>query len=117
MKDGEIAEQGTYEELMKAGKAFAKLIEEYGEAEEEKEEEEIDVKSADKKEIEKEKENNKAVSSSKALMTTEERSTGSVDNKIYFAYLRAGGGYVLLPLLIFLLIMMQGTNIGCVLLS
>ena len=96
---------------MKAGKAFAKLIEEYGEAEEEKEErEEIDVKSVDKKEIEKEKV--KVVSSSKALMTTEERSTGSVENKIYSAYLRAAGGFVILLLLIFFLTMTQVTNIG-----
>lgn len=116
MKDGEIVEQGTYEELMKAGNAFAKLIEEYGEAEEEEEEEveEIDVKPVNKDEIEKEK--SKAVEkSSKTLMTTEERSTGSVDNAIYFAYIRAAGGYILIPGLLFLLIMMQATNIGYVL--
>jgi ATP-binding cassette subfamily C (CFTR/MRP) protein 1 len=114
MKDGEIVEQGTYEELMKAGKAFAKLIEEYGEAEEEEEVEETDVKTANKDEIEKEK--SKTVEkSSKALMTTEERLTGSVDNDVYFAYVRASGGYILLPLLLFLLIMMQATNIGYVL--
>lgn len=113
MKDGEIVEQGTYEELMKAGKAFAKLIEEYGEAEEEEEVvEEIDVKPENKDEIEKEK--SKVVKSSKALMTTEERSTGSVDNAIYFAYVRAAGGYILIPVLLFLLIMMQATNIGYV---
>nr|CAG8556518.1 4134_t:CDS:10 [Entrophospora candida] len=35
MKDGEIVEQGTYDELMKASKNFAQLIEEYGEADEE----------------------------------------------------------------------------------
>ncbi|CAB4387319.1 unnamed protein product [Rhizophagus irregularis] len=113
MKDGEIVEQGTYEELMKAGNAFAKLIEEYGEAEEEEEVEveEIDVKPVNKDEIEKEK--SKAVEkSSKTLMTTEERSTGSVDNAIYFAYIRAAGGYILIPSLLFLLIMMQATNIG-----
>src|SRR5256885_14571701 len=106
MKDGEIAEQGTYEELMNAGKAFAKLIEEYGEGEEEGEGD--DVKSVDNKEIEKEiKEKSKIVGGpSKTLMTTEERSTGSVDNEIYLAYLRAAGGYMLIPLLFFLLVMM-----------
>ena len=114
MKDGEIAEQGTYEELINAGKAFARLIEEYGEVGEEEKGEEVDVKSTDKKEVGKEK--SKVVGEpSKALMVTEERSTGSVDNEIYFAYLRAAGGYILLPLLIFLLVVLQATNIGYVL--
>ncbi|CAG8547028.1 11089_t:CDS:10 [Funneliformis mosseae] len=107
MENGKIAEQGTYEELMRDGKAFAKLIEEYGEAEAE---EEIDEKS-DEKEIEKEISTG-VVAPVKALMTTEERVTGSVDNSVYFAYVRAAGGYSLLPLLLFLLIMTQVTNIG-----
>jgi ATP-binding cassette subfamily C (CFTR/MRP) protein 1 len=108
MKDGEIVEQGTYGELMKAEKTFAKLIEEYGEAGED------DVKPANIDEIKKEK--SKAVErSSKALMTTEERSTGSVDSDVYLAYVKAAGGYILLPLLLFFLIMMQSTDIGYVL--
>ncbi|GBB94362.1 hypothetical protein RclHR1_02340019 [Rhizophagus clarus] len=106
MGNGEVVEQGTYGELMKAGKAFAKLIEEYGETEEE-----VEGNDINKDEIEKEK--GKAVGkSSKALMITEERSTGSVDNDVYFAYVRAAGGYILFPLLLFFLIMMQSTNIG-----
>ncbi|CAI2164333.1 9655_t:CDS:10 [Funneliformis geosporum] len=108
MENGKIAEQGTYEELMRDGKAFAKLIEEYGEAEAE---EEIDVESADEKVVKKEMSTG-VVAPVKALMTTEERSTGSVDNTVYFAYVRAAGGYLLLPLLFFLLVMMQVTNIG-----
>jgi ATP-binding cassette subfamily C (CFTR/MRP) protein 1 len=108
MKDGEIVEQGTYGELMKAGKAFAKLIEEYGEAGED------NAKPVNIDEIEKEK--SKAVErSSKALMTTEERSTGSVDSDVYLAYMKAAGGYILLPLLLFFLIMTQSTDIGYVL--
>ncbi|CAG8440521.1 10797_t:CDS:10 [Scutellospora calospora] len=80
MEDGKIAEQGTYEELIKNGKAFSKLIAEYGETE--------------------------------GLMTKEERQTGAVDNSIYFTYIRNAGGFLLIPLMLFLLIMMQGTNIG-----
>jgi len=110
MENGEIAEQGTYEELMKDGKAFAKLIEEYGESEEE-EKEKVDVNLADEKEIGKEMSKG-VVAPAKTLMTTEERSTGSIDNTIYFTYVKASGGYFLLPLLLFLLVMMQATNIG-----
>jgi ATP-binding cassette, subfamily C (CFTR/MRP), member 1 len=117
MKDGEIAEQGTYEELINAGKEFAKLIEEYGEGDEEEKEKDIDAKSIEKKEIEKKKSKESKIAGepSKALMITEERSTGSVDSKIYFAYLKAAGGFILLPLLFFFLVMMQATNIGYVL--
>ncbi|CAG8727944.1 8123_t:CDS:2, partial [Racocetra persica] len=92
MEDGEIAEQGTYEELMKDGKAFAKLIAEYGEA---------------GKQLKKDQ----AVLS-KGLMSTEEQYSGAVDNKVYFAYIRNAGGLLLIPVLLFLLVMMQGTNIG-----
>jgi len=101
MENGGIAEQGTYEELMKDGKAFAKLIEEYGESEEEK----ADDKLANEKEIDKETSKG-VVTTAKTLMTTEERSTGSIDSAIYLAYMKAAGGYLLLPLLLFLLIMM-----------
>ncbi|CAJ0767228.1 7019_t:CDS:10, partial [Entrophospora sp. SA101] len=78
MKDGEIVEQGTYDELMKASKNFAQLIEEYGEADEEE----------------------------------KERSTGTVDYTIYVSYLQASGGIILVPFIILLLILQQGTNIG-----
>ncbi|CAG8704303.1 27994_t:CDS:2, partial [Dentiscutata erythropus] len=76
MEEGEIAEQGTYEELMKEGKAFSKLIAEYG------------------------------------LMSTEEQYRGAVNNEVYFTYFRNAGGMLLIPFIIFLLIMMQVTNIG-----
>ncbi|KAF0367633.1 ABC transporter [Gigaspora margarita] len=109
MEEGEIAEQGTYEELMKDGKAFSKLIAEYGETESESDDDEM---KKDEEIILDEKENKKDVVLSKGLMSTEEQYRGAVNNEIYLAYIRNAGGMILIPIIVFLLVMLQVTNIG-----
>ncbi|CAG8620597.1 18107_t:CDS:10 [Acaulospora morrowiae] len=111
MEDGEVAEQGTYEELMKDGKGFYKLINEYGEGDEDEDEakaEEIEDSSEKKTDVK----DKKIVLAGKGLMTTEERSTGAVNNKVYISYLRAAGGLILVPTVFVILVGMQGSNIG-----
>ncbi|CAG8720739.1 46294_t:CDS:2 [Gigaspora margarita] len=87
MEDGEIAEQGTYEELMKNRKNFSKLIAEYGEVEsddkiKEDEESTLDIKENIK---------DQTVVLSKGLISIEEQYKGAVNYKIYLAYIRNAG--------------------------
>ncbi|CAG8600207.1 14336_t:CDS:10, partial [Dentiscutata heterogama] len=109
MEDGEIVEQGTYEELMNANKSFAKLILEYGESKDEMTTINIETDEPTEKKF---FASPIPSASSQGLMSLEERTTGAVADKIYIAYIRAAGGLVLIPLILFLLVMMQGSNIG-----
>ncbi|KAF0384836.1 ABC transporter [Gigaspora margarita] len=109
MEDGEIAEKGSYEELMNANNSFAKLILEYGESKDEMTTINIETdETTEKKYFASPIQS----TSSQGLMSLEERTTGAVANKIYIAYIRAAGGLALIPLFLFLLVMMQGSNIG-----
>ncbi|KAF9104630.1 hypothetical protein BGX29_001523 [Mortierella sp. GBA35] len=88
MKDGEIVERGTFQELMENDGEFSSLMKE---TEEKKEE---------------------GGKPKKGLMSQEERSTGSVDGNIYKTYVEAAGGKSLVPLLLFLLIITQVAKVG-----
>ncbi|CAG8488090.1 12093_t:CDS:10, partial [Acaulospora colombiana] len=109
MDNGKISEQGTYEQLMKDNKKFSELINEFGEVEE-SEGSEI-MLDLDSKRVE----NDFKLTGflpAKELMQKEERVTGAVENSVYLTYIRAAGGIILIPIILFLLIMMQGSNIG-----
>ncbi|XP_078665040.1 ATP-binding cassette sub-family C member 8-like [Branchiostoma floridae x Branchiostoma belcheri] len=87
MKDGQVAHQGTLEEISLASPhLFEQWREEWDEEEKEEEEEDAkkDEKKDDKDEDEKETRDGK-------LMTKEEREKGMVKVKIYFTYAYAGG--------------------------
>ncbi|KAK0545187.1 hypothetical protein OC846_005775 [Tilletia horrida] len=133
---GRIAEMGTYEELSNAKGAFSRLIEEFG-GEREREAEEAAEKEADQAEEEEraiesgklglgdedsseaEKEARAALdvkerqerAKAGALMQAEERNTGSVSWDVIAAYLRAGKGHVLIPLVVASLVAMQATQV------
>ncbi|CAG8746147.1 2894_t:CDS:10, partial [Cetraspora pellucida] len=107
MEDGEIAEQGTYKELMKDGNTFSKLIAEYGEAKSSDQVKKNKESTLDEKKIK-----NHTIVLSKGLMSEEEQYRGAVDNEIYLAYSRNAGGFLLVLTVIFLLIMSQGANTG-----
>ncbi|RIB18714.1 P-loop containing nucleoside triphosphate hydrolase protein [Gigaspora rosea] len=108
MEDGEIAEQGTYEELMKNRKNFSKLIAEYGEAESDNKIKDDDESTLGIKENKKDQTD----VLSKGLMSIEEQYIGSVNYEVYLAYIRNAGGFLLLPIIISLLVMMQVAYIG-----
>lgn len=100
MKEGEIVEQGSYDELFSKEGEFARLMTAYGGIAKEVEEEEVKVAAdiADEVIQEEHKEENaavdKEVKEKKALMTIEERYTGAVKGKMYLTYARAAGGLV-----------------------
>ncbi|RIB17409.1 P-loop containing nucleoside triphosphate hydrolase protein [Gigaspora rosea] len=107
MEDGKIVEQGTYEKLMKDGKTFSKLIAEYGA------DNDGEIKNDEESRLdEKENKNDQLFALPKGLMSTEEQCRGAVSNGIYLAYFRNAGGLLSILIIIFLLIMMQGANLG-----
>ncbi|KAG0299227.1 hypothetical protein BGZ98_010242 [Dissophora globulifera] len=133
MKDGEIVERGTFHELMQNEGEFSSLMKAHGGIEEtegesgELDDDEHSVDSAitagaekalertmsRKSEVTDQKKKDAAPGDKpKALMSQEERSTGSVDGRIYKDYVKAAGGTYLIPLLLFLLIITQVAKVG-----
>ncbi|KLO19493.1 multidrug resistance-associated ABC transporter [Schizopora paradoxa] len=127
MENGVIAEQGTYQTLMKDGRAFSQLIEEYGaEEEEDNEAEEAPAlesgpqssssTSSTKASIEvvdKEKDTKDATpTAATPLMSEEERNRGAVPLSVYSNYLRHAGGVLWAPVIIAILTLMQGASVG-----
>lgn len=115
LEGGEVQAVDTFPNLMANNEAFQRMLksskkEEEKEVEKEEEEEAIDPdakklgKSAAKQTAKRQK---KAV----ALMQAEERATKSVSWGVWAAYIRAGGGIWVGPLVVTLLILSQGANI------
>lgn len=124
VSDGRIAEQGTYAELMVRGGEFSAFINEFGSAQEEEEENEDEEEAIENLSAEseggkaaglmKEKEKldkMKKATAGAALMQTEERNTGAIQWDVYKAYLKAGYGEVMIPLLVLSLVLMQGATV------
>lgn len=111
MVDGRIAEHGTYANLMAANGDFARFVNEFGskESELEKEEEavEADVEGTDNEKAEKRKKRTQGA----AMMQTEERNTGAVSNDVYMTYIRAGKGFIIIPLLVLSVALLQGAQV------
>ncbi|KAL5489922.1 hypothetical protein ACEPAI_4754 [Sanghuangporus weigelae] len=113
MDNGKITEEGTFQDLMKDGKEFAKLIEEFGAHEEEIESDGDTIKVDTKAEVA-----NKVVGSPDGkkdrlqLMSEEERNTGAVSWSTYKEYLQHAGGIIWAPVIILLLALMQGASVG-----
>jgi ABC-type multidrug transport system fused ATPase/permease subunit len=115
--DGHVAEDGRYETLVHAGGPFQKLVQDFGgdaqeEEEEHKEDEEeaIDEAAAalrhDKKTIARAAMTD--ADGTKAMQTQEERNTGSIALSVYKAYFHAGRGWIMVPLVLTGLVLMQG---------
>jgi ATP-binding cassette, subfamily C (CFTR/MRP), member 1 len=111
MHQGKIVEQGTYDELIARGGAFARLIEDYGGNEEEKKEEE-DEAEEDAIEEPEEKKDKKPQAKPQALMQVEERAVGSVSWSVYGEYAKAGGGLWVIPAVIISVMCCNGVNIA-----
>ncbi|KAF9565380.1 ABC protein, partial [Agrocybe pediades] len=119
LREGSIAEKGTYQELVQAQGEFARLDKEFGGNTPEHNEgsEEIHIE----EQIEEQKK--KAVSNSTRrqaagtgklegkLIVREQRTTGSISGKVYKSYLKAGKGYYMAPLLVLTMILMQGSQL------
>jgi ABC-type multidrug transport system fused ATPase/permease subunit len=117
---GRIAEHGTYADLMRADGEFARFVTEFGsqatrpdDAEKAAEmaiEDAAADAAADAADAKRAEKRRKA-SAGKALMQAEERNTGSVSGQIYGAYIRAGDGKLLVPLLLLTLALIQGATV------
>jgi len=113
MKDGEIAEEGTFAQLLENKGEFSALMEEYGGVDHAEEEQTEDVVTQSKK-----SEGKKAVVDngpgvpSRALMTTEERNTGAVQAHIYKYWIDNAGGWLAVLVIAFFLCLMPTSNVG-----
>ncbi|KAI6165735.1 ABC transporter [Pisolithus thermaeus] len=105
MINGQIAESGTYHELMANEGAFARFVREFGSKEG------PSAKSEDAKDEHSEKLEKKDAVKSKGMMKEEERNTGAVRWQIYQQYLSAGHGLIFVPSLLISLVIMQGANV------
>lgn len=108
---GQIAEQGTYSELISAGNEFSLLIADFGTSEtvENNPLSEALVAAQDKEDA-----RLKDGISGDVMMQMEERNIGAVSSEVYKVYLSAGHARVLLPILLFSLVL---TNVASVLSS
>ncbi|KAF8899910.1 ABC protein [Gymnopilus junonius] len=112
---GRIAEMGTYRELIDAKGEFARLDKEFGGNENDQSQEPQDVAlSNDRVKVRLVSATRLAVGTGKLegkLIVKEHRSTGSISSAVYKAYLLAGHGYLMAPLLVVIILMMQGSQL------
>ena len=114
--DGQVKERGTYIELMANRGVFSKFVKEFGSKQQGKEDEDAD-EVVGEVEAEKEEKGGKSLNTvaalkeqyekGKTIMQEEERSIGAVNWKVYKSYLAAGNGYILVPVLLFSLLLVQ----------
>ncbi len=106
--DGNIVERGSYAELMSNSGEFAKFIREFG-----NNDEEVGDSAEARKPVTAAAEGKKLRSGlpGAQLMQAEERNTGAVSGKVYGAYFSAGNGHIVIPVLLFCLVMMQGCTV------
>ncbi|KAF8882128.1 hypothetical protein BD779DRAFT_1675113 [Infundibulicybe gibba] len=112
MENGVMTEQGTYDSLMKDSVVFSRLMDEYGNLEQEEKAE----GGAGKRKAERgtagdtDGADNKKANA--ALMQAEERNIGSVSWDTYKKYLRFAGGIFWAPVILILLTITQGAQVG-----
>ncbi|KAG8899627.1 hypothetical protein FRB99_006523 [Tulasnella sp. 403] len=131
--DGQIVEQGTYDQLVENGAAFSKLLQEFSgkrtqpQGMDDSEEPDLEesrkaqTRATDRRIVLKETRKKldlkllgKAVGTGKVegrLMKAEKRTTGSIDNSVYYSYLKAGKGFWVVPLILLCGLLMQGAAI------
>ena len=109
--NGRIVEQGTYDELIARQGAFAALLAEFGN-EEEEDKKEADGKEGKATDGTKSKKAEKPKIKKDKLMQEEERATGAVGFKVYKQYLGAANPVVGILLLLSLVLMQGATTLN-----
>jgi hypothetical protein len=106
MIDGQIAERGTFEEMMVNGGEFSRTFDEFVTKNQNDPEGEkaVDLEDADVDENAKKR---RAAARGAALMQAEERNTGAVNFQVYKRYFQSGNGVVLLPAVLVTIVFMQ----------
>jgi ABC-type multidrug transport system fused ATPase/permease subunit len=113
MKNGIIAEQGTFEELTQAKGEFSTLMETYGIKEEEQEEEDVDLIAGNKKDALDRIAlmlTNKKIET-RELMQKEDRATGEVKSSVWGLYIQELGGIGFAVATVLFLCVYQGSRI------
>jgi ATP-binding cassette, subfamily C (CFTR/MRP), member 1 len=127
MDHGEIIEHGTYEDLMANSLVFSRIVEEYGNAEDDSDDDEEEGGETARKNarralrdtmlkvepVSEEGQATKAeekVKPATALMQQEERELGTVNWKVYSTYMKAAGGLYWGPFLLLLLTLNQAAS-------
>lgn len=110
VEDGRIQAVDTFDNLMANNEGFQQLM--TMTAAEEKKEQKEHADDEDEDETEKKVINKKKKKKAAGLMQEEDRAVKSVDWSVWLAYLRAGGGLWVGPLVLLLLILSQGANIS-----
>ncbi|KAL1740116.1 P-loop containing nucleoside triphosphate hydrolase protein [Schizophyllum fasciatum] len=115
--NGHIVERGTYAELMGNNGDFSRFVNEFGtQAEEKEKEEEEGIEEGAEAGAGKVDDGAVAVKKAKkvagpGIMQEEERRTGAVSARIYGEYAKAAHGYIVIPLLIASLAILQGATV------
>ena len=113
MDDGRVAEQGTYKELKASGRAFSRLISEFGaedaaEAADEMEQEAI-IQAVPAKNYNRADLVVKGIG--RSLMQVEERNTGGLKGGTWMQYFKAGKGQFMLPAVLTSVTLAQGFTV------
>lgn len=114
MHNGNIAERGTYTELKAADGPFARLIREFAnddEEEEKKEEEEEAIEEVEEWKPVAVPRAKMTANVTYALISREGMHTGGMSRKTYFGYLKAGRGWLMLPLIVSAVVVAQAFTI------
>ncbi|KAI5833117.1 hypothetical protein K523DRAFT_413569, partial [Schizophyllum commune Tattone D] len=116
--NGRIVERGTYPELMSNNGDFSRFVNEFGTQAEEKEKEEQEGIEEGAEGVVKGKAAEAAVMKTPkknvagpGIMQEEERRTGAVSAGIYAEYAKAAHGYIVIPLLLASLVLLQGATV------
>lgn len=114
LADGQIAEQGTYAELMSRNDGlFARYVHEFTSKNErdgkkQKTESTLAAQADQKAEV---NETHDMEVKGEQFMQEEERNTGRAGWDVYKAFLKAGNGVLLVPVLVFALVISQATQV------
>ncbi|KAH8103346.1 multidrug resistance-associated ABC transporter [Cristinia sonorae] len=110
MDHGRIVAEGTYSDLLVDSPIFSRIMEEYGTMD--KAEDADQVKGEKIEDPKAAKEGKDAQKPQAGLMQAEERVIGSVSGDIYLKYFRYAGGVILIPFLVLLVALYQGSQVA-----
>ncbi|KAF9266173.1 hypothetical protein L218DRAFT_897134 [Marasmius fiardii PR-910] len=113
LNGGTVVEEGTYDELMAKGGAFARFIEEFGgdSSGSEGDEKGSGMKGGSERAAEKGTEKKESSKTTKRLMQLEDRNVGSVSFKTYMNFFRAGRLPFIAPLFFIAVLFFQGSSV------
>ena len=110
MVDGQIAERGTFEEMMTNRGEFSRTFDEFVTKDQEDSEGEklMDIEDAD---VDENAEKRQAARRGAAIMQAEERNIGAMNLQVYKRFFQSGDGVVLLPSMFVTLVLMQASTV------